>query len=57
MAKILVLFTEKHTFLEKPYTIELAIGTNERHFPTFTPQDIGITQKQLVNHILQFSEK
>ncbi|MDA8060188.1 MAG: DUF3391 domain-containing protein [Nitrospiraceae bacterium] len=57
IAKILVLFSAKQTFLEKPYTMELAIGTNERNFPTFTVQDIGITHKQLVNYIRQFSEK
>jgi hypothetical protein len=56
MAKILVLFSARQTFLEKPYTIELAIGTNERHFPTYSTHDIGITQKQLISYILKFSQ-
>lgn len=57
MAKILVLFSASQTFLEKPYTTELAIGTNERHFPTYTTNDIGITHKQMINHIRQFSQQ
>jgi HD-GYP domain-containing protein (c-di-GMP phosphodiesterase class II) len=56
IAKILMILSKNQTFLETPYTIELAIGTKERHFPTYTTQDIGISQKQLVNHIRQFTK-
>ncbi len=55
LAKILVLFSPDMKPLPTPYTKEMAIGTKERFFPTYTPKQLGLTSQQIIKAIKQFA--